>query len=386
MRADILSRKRGGVSAFMVGCVLSVIACAPNPVATEIEAPSGGGWSSRIIYVDTAQIVCNQIEKGSALENTWAGRANRGELVRALEAALTYGSYGGYILARNAAERRKAVVVKATASIDICVQDGPMHGAIRLDFQQPSGAQATVDAEITSEAAQFSAKAANALGDMARYDPWVAALWLARSGNRRAVRAATPTTAAAQPVSAQSDAGADEDPKRVRTRALASEGVELCQKGDYAAALATLDEAYRLMPAPTIRLWRARAMAGLGKLVEARTEIHIVSGLKLGADVPEPFRQAQKDAQADLPALDERIPMVLLEIENANPSMLEITIDGRRVTADEIASAAIGVGLPVNPGTHKLDVRLGDRQLTRELTIAEGAKSERVVLRFSKKQ
>jgi hypothetical protein len=370
--------------AVALACLWLLVGCEPSPADVETPTRAGAG---RLIFVEAPKIVCGQVAPGVTEGATWAGRADQGEFTAAIEMAF---KNGGDVLVLKASPRIDATITP-TAQIETCVPKGTMHGLASLLFKGPNGTQATVDVDVTADVEQWSERAAAALWNNAQTSDSLAAFFRARLRDGKPAPKAAPsiTASAATAVpsaSVATEPAPAEDPKRAKARTLGGRGIELCEKGDFAAALPVLEEAYRLVPAPTIRLWRARAMAGMGKLVEARVELQTVSGLKIDVEAPDAFRQAQQDAQADLVKLDERIPTLMLEVENADPAKLEVTIDGRRVTPDEIAGAGIGVGVPVNPGTRKLDVRVGDQRISREIKIAEGSKSEKVVLRFRKKK
>ena len=59
------------------------------------------------------------------------------------------------------------------------------------------------------------------------------------------------------------------DAERSVARDLGNEGIDLCEKGKYRAALQRLERAYAVLKTPTLALWLARALEKNGKLVEA---------------------------------------------------------------------------------------------------------------------
>jgi Tfp pilus assembly protein PilF len=60
-----------------------------------------------------------------------------------------------------------------------------------------------------------------------------------------------------------------DDATRASARQLGYAGVEEFQGGQYESARAKLEKAYRVLKAPSLGLWSARALEKLGKLVEA---------------------------------------------------------------------------------------------------------------------
>jgi hypothetical protein len=168
-----------------------------------------------------------------------------------------------------------------------------------------------------------------------------------------------------------------DDASRTSARQLGYSGVEAYQAGDYASASSKLERAYRVLQAPSLGLWSARALLKLGKLVEAQERYMKVGRLPIGGGDADVQRQAQADAAAELQQLSPRVPYVILQIEGAAPADVTITIDGVAVASD-----LLGEPRPVNPGRHGiLGLRGSERQaLSVELREAE---QKPVILRFA---
>jgi hypothetical protein len=154
---------------------------------------------------------------------------------------------------------------------------------------------------------------------------------------------------------------------RGAARTLGNEGVKAYQSGDYASADQKLDKAYRVLKAPSLGLWSARALVKLGRLVEASERYLEVTRLgSVGGDETVQ-KQAQADAQAELDALTPRVPSIVIELIGAAPAETTVTIDGVELKAE-----LIGERRPTEPGKHAVVGRRGTEQARAEVVLAEG--------------
>jgi hypothetical protein len=177
-------------------------------------------------------------------------------------------------------------------------------------------------------------------------------------------------------VSLQASAQTVDEGTRAAARDLGYAGVEAYEAGDFAAASAKLDKAFRVLKAPSLGLWSARALLKLGQLLEASERLREVGLLKVrGGDV-EVQKQAQADAARELEALVPRIPGITLKLEGGVSPDDQLTLDGV-----PLATELVGENRPVNPGRHRLEARRGDALAEAEVSVAEGEKKT-VVLRF----
>ena len=80
---------------------------------------------------------------------------------------------------------------------------------------------------------------------------------------------------------------------------------------------------------PSLGLWSARALAKLGKLVEASDRYAEVSGLPVGSGDANVQKQAQADAQVELQATQLRIPSVVIRLVGAAAGSVAVSIDGK---------------------------------------------------------
>lgn len=167
----------------------------------------------------------------------------------------------------------------------------------------------------------------------------------------------------ARPLFAQ----ADEATTRASARQLGTAGVEAYQAGSYAKASEKLEKAYRILKVPTLGLWSARALAALGRHVQAAERYVEVTRLEVtGGDVALQKR-AVVDATAELETLRPKIPNLTIEVKGAAARDVSVTLDGVAVSAD-----LVGEPQPINPGAHTIVVSRGDEQVTAQVSLREG--------------
>ncbi len=186
---------------------------------------------------------------------------------------------------------------------------------------------------------------------------WVAVLWTAVAAQ-----------ALAQP-SAQD---------RERARSLMDVGDAKYAAQDYAAALKAYQAADAIMGVPTTGLEVGRALSRLGRLIEARDALIVVTRYPRREDEPKPFTAARQAAEGLAAELAARIPEVTFELTGLPAGVEpEVSLDGER-----LASTLLGVPIKVNPGTHQMTGRAaGFQAVEREIAAAEGA-SEHVEIAF----
>jgi hypothetical protein len=171
-------------------------------------------------------------------------------------------------------------------------------------------------------------------------------------------------------------AAAQQDDPAMRSagRKLALDGIALFQQGKAPEASEKLEKAYQLLPVPSVALWSARALEKRGLLVEASErymEAGRMSGFKGDQDVQ---LQAQKDAARELEGLTPRIPSLVIAVSPAGDGQAVVTLDGKPVPP-----ALLGEEQPVNPGAHQIDVTLGERKVSRRVTLAEAEKKTETI-------
>ncbi|WP_437897237.1 tetratricopeptide repeat protein [Sorangium sp. So ce124] len=160
---------------------------------------------------------------------------------------------------------------------------------------------------------------------------------------------------------------ADVDPATMNAaRALAEEGLDLFDKGQYAAALDKFGRADQLIQAPTIDLYAARCLEQLGRLIEASERYLQVSRTSLDASASDVFKAAVADAGKAYDDLKPRIPRLAVGVRGAPEREVQITIDGK-----PMPPALVGVSQPVDPGKHVVEAVWTGRVVRREVALQE---------------
>jgi hypothetical protein len=178
---------------------------------------------------------------------------------------------------------------------------------------------------------------------------------------------------AAPPVLAQSA----ESPEQQSARTLGYAGVEAYQRGDYVAAEESLSRAFGLLRVPSLGLWSARALARLGKLVEASARYQEAASIEVAVGDVEIQRKARDEAVRERDALLPRIPALTIALEGAAPASVVVWLDGKVLAVSELAAP-----ISVNPGNRLLVARRGTEQTQVVVRLAEGA-SATATLRFA---
>lgn len=163
---------------------------------------------------------------------------------------------------------------------------------------------------------------------------------------------------------------AQSEADRATARSLAAEGYRALQEEDFETAEDRFRRADALVHAPTLVVDHARALVGLGRLVEAHERYELVLREGVASDAPWVWKRALDDAEAELAALKPRLAWVVLRV--SGPATPEVTIDG-----NEVPRAALGVPRATNPGTRTIEAAgPGYLPETNEVTLAEGEERE----------
>ncbi len=170
-----------------------------------------------------------------------------------------------------------------------------------------------------------------------------------------------------------------DDPNRsAAARALAIEGRDAFNAGDYARAIDCFERAHALVPAPTLVVYEARALARLGRLVEASNAYARVAHSSLEEDSPAQFRRAVREAEVEHAQLLPRVPRFIVVVNAAAADRdLTLTADGQPLSRD-----AIGRETLADPGKHRGSARSSSgTEALREFSLKEG-ETKRVELSF----
>lgn len=161
----------------------------------------------------------------------------------------------------------------------------------------------------------------------------------------------------------------DDDAHKNAARELAEQAAKAMESADYARAQDLYQRAYQLVPAPTLSLRHARALAKGGRWVEALEAYVRTTRTKLDEKSPPAFREAVEQAGAELAELRPRVPRATVVIQGIDVKSkdLSVTVDGR-----PLAAALLGVPAPFDPGKHELVAKTTDgREARATLEIAE---------------
>lgn len=186
---------------------------------------------------------------------------------------------------------------------------------------------------------------------------------------------ASPAPAASTP--APRPPPAADDAARTKARALGYAGVEAYGDGDYTAASAKLEESFQLLPVPSLGLWSARALVGLGRWVEAERRYRSVAGLPIAAGDSPVQQRAKDEALYERAELLRRIPSLKVRAVGASLEAVTISVDGAPRDPGELATALL-----LDPGRHEIVGVLGRERSQVVLSLGERAHEE-VELRFS---
>jgi hypothetical protein len=145
---------------------------------------------------------------------------------------------------------------------------------------------------------------------------------------------------------AASDAVTDKD----RARPLAQDAAELLAAKKYEIALDRVTKAEALYHAPSHLLMKAQALVGLGRLAEALATYEVLVAEPLTSSAPELFRKAQETGRAELRALAERVPSLLVRPGGAGADRASVTVDGQPIDFSK------GQAIRFDPGSHRIEV------------------------------
>ena len=154
-----------------------------------------------------------------------------------------------------------------------------------------------------------------------------------------------------------------------KAAALLAEGVKLRAKGDDARALERFEAADALAPSPLTGLESARALARVGKLLEARARL--LQALDR-PDVASNSDAAKSDARALLVELETWTPKVNLHLRHA-PSDLQFFVDDAPVDRYDIRA---------NPGKHRIVAKNASIERHVDVVLEKSERGE-VVLDFA---
>lgn len=162
-----------------------------------------------------------------------------------------------------------------------------------------------------------------------------------------------------------SSAHAQTAAERSLAREQFQEGVAAAREGDWERALDAFQRSYELLPRPVTLLNLAGAYTQRGQLVEA------AEAYRMFLHEEEVTDRQRNDAEAQLAALEPRIPRVRLRVLGLE--------DGDAVMLDEyqLSVAALDEAYPVDPGEHSATIeRTGHAPRVVPFTATEGVQQD----------
>jgi hypothetical protein len=168
---------------------------------------------------------------------------------------------------------------------------------------------------------------------------------------------------------AAAQAGPAPDASRdASARSLFEDGVAAAEHGDWAEAEDRFRRAFTLRESPVIAYNLASVLATRGKLVEASEMLrHVATDDKAGLEL----KQSARTLSGDLSA---RIARIQIEVQNKLPSD-SVVLDGR-----PLLDAQLSVDIPIDPGSHQLQLRRAARVLDQRALEVPNAGAEQVTL------
>ena len=154
---------------------------------------------------------------------------------------------------------------------------------------------------------------------------------------------------------------AQSDADRATARALAAEGFQALQRGDYDVAEDRFRRADTLVHAPTLVVDRGRALMGMRRYVAAQEQFELVLREGVPDDAPPSWKTALEEAAALLEQVKPKVAWLTVAVPDV--ANAEVKLDGQ-----PIPHAALGVRRAADPGTRTIDVS-APGYLPRQLTV-----------------
>jgi hypothetical protein len=170
------------------------------------------------------------------------------------------------------------------------------------------------------------------------------------------------------PARAQAPAEAAPESSRTTARDVGDDALRLFASGMWKEAYEAFRQADMAFHAPTLVLFMAHSQKHLGKLVAARALYQKVVDERIPPTAPLQFITAQVVAREELEHINEHVPFLELALVGDSVDAARVTVDG------ESAAAVRWQKVPLDPGTHVVEVRVGEAApIRRELNLKDGA-------------
>jgi hypothetical protein len=147
---------------------------------------------------------------------------------------------------------------------------------------------------------------------------------------------------------------AQSDSDRATARALGQDGQQALDAKDYKTAEDRFRKADRLVHAPTLELGLARALAGVGKYLEAQETYNRIVREGVPPTAPDAFKHALEDAKKDVDTVSNKVGAVTITVKATTGAEIPdptVTLDGQPMN-----SASLGIKRAIDPGNHVLHV------------------------------
>ena len=153
-------------------------------------------------------------------------------------------------------------------------------------------------------------------------------------------------------------------------RLVAKEGLIALDHGLNEEAVNKLTRAYEVVKVPTLGLYTARALASVGRLVEAFAVYVEATHLEAAGTNPTKQRQAKQAADRELALLAARIPQLTIRQLQPAKEPAELFLDSKYVSPpwNDVVQA-------VNPGYHLIELKSPTAKVSQEVTLREGERS-----------
>lgn len=165
-------------------------------------------------------------------------------------------------------------------------------------------------------------------------------------------------------------ASALDETTRSTLRKMSADGVAAYQAEDYKTAVEKLNKAWGILQTAPLGLWSGRALEKSGRLVEASERYLAAERAALDPGGDKATQEAARvEAREAYQAIQERVPMLTVEVDGAESSEVALTIGGRSILTD-----FVGAPVAVDPGEVEVVATWGDQVKKLSIRIAEGEK------------
>lgn len=156
-----------------------------------------------------------------------------------------------------------------------------------------------------------------------------------------------------------------------RAVAMGKEALRLYKQARWEDALHAFEDADALYHSPVFTLYAARCLWRLDSLLRARATFQALATEDLGSKPPVSWQAAQRDAQAELAAVEAELPTLIVTVIGARRPV-SLVIDGR--------SALVGRAVTLDPGQHQVVIADGADRTARTVNLVHGLKRQRFAL------